>query len=181
MQNMDAKQSFTAQLFVNGAPVALAGKFLQKKLDDPNTSEYWAGVYRKQMERVKDMLTHGEGLTPETFLFAHHDGVYTIKVADENGQFIYNASMEGELRNLTASNTDNPTYFHVINRLGDSVKLDDLPEELTRIRLHTGPQHREVHNYGDNGPNFSALTDMEGRGGRLVFFELKILERKVLQ
>lgn len=180
MQTLDKSQSFTAQLFVNGAPVALAGKILQKKLEDPDTSEYWAGVFRKQMERVKNMLSHGEEVTPETFLFAHHDGVYTIKIADENGQFVNTASMEGELRNLTVFNGNDPTYFHIINRSGDSVKLDDLPEELNKIRLHTGPQRREVHTYGD-APNFPVLTDLKDRGGRLVFFELKILERNVLQ
>ncbi|KAB0483402.1 hypothetical protein SAMN04490202_3478 [Pseudomonas reinekei] len=180
MQNMDASQSFTAQLFVNGTPVALAGKVLQKKLEAPDISEYWSGVFRRQMERVKNMLSYGEEVVPETFLFAHHDGVYTIKVADENGQFVNSASMEGELRNLTVFEGTDPTYFHIINGAGDSVKLDNLPEALNKIRLHTGPQRREVHTYGDE-PNFPTLTDLKDRGGRLVFFELKILERGVRQ
>jgi hypothetical protein len=178
MQNIDENQSFTAQLFVDSKPVAVSQKVIQKMLENPENTEEWSETLRKQLIYSANRISYGEGIIPETFLFAYHDGVYTIKIEDANGQFSSTASMEGELRNLTVFNGNDPTYFHIINKLGDSSKLDDLPDEINTIRLHSGPQRREVHTYG-RGPSFPVLTDYENRGGRLVFFELKIIKRHV--
>ncbi|UVM04380.1 hypothetical protein [Pseudomonas laurylsulfatiphila] len=136
MQNMDVNQSFTAQLFVNNTPIAISRKIIEKKLEAPEVSEYWAGVFRKQLIYSNNLLSYGEEVTPETFLFAYHDDVYTIKIADENGQFTNTASMEGELRNLTVFDGDDPTYFRIIHQ-GGYAKLDDMPNELNRIRLRS--------------------------------------------
>ncbi|EJM48020.1 hypothetical protein PMI26_00777 [Pseudomonas sp. GM33] len=176
MQDMDVNQSFTAQLFVNNTPIAISRKIIEKKLAAPEVSEYWAGVFRKQLIYSNNLLSYGEEVTPETFLFAYHDDVYTIKIADENGQFTNTASMEGELRNLTVFDGDDPTYFRIIYQ-GEYAKLDDMPNELNRIRLRSGPQHREVLTYGDQ-PSFPVLTDLKNRD-RTLFLELKILQRHV--
>ncbi|KAA0969953.1 hypothetical protein [Pseudomonas sp. ANT_H12B] len=178
MQNIDKTQSFTAQLFVDNKPVAVSRKIMQKMLEAPDIPEEWAEVLRRKLVHSANLLSYGEGVTPDTFLFVYHDDVYTIKIADDSGKFINTASMEGELRNLTVFEGDDPTYFRIINRTGENSKLDDLPDEFNKIRLHTGPQRREVHTYGE-APNFPVLTDYEDRGGRLVFFELKIIKRNV--
>jgi hypothetical protein len=179
MQNMEKSQSFTAQLFVDNQPVALAGKVIRKMLEAPDISEEFKLVLEKKLELYGDvLLSYAEDVPPETFLFDHHDDVYTIKIEGSDGNFQNTASMEGELRNLSVFNGNDPTYFHIINSLGESSKPDDMPDELNSIRLHTGPQRREVHTYGD-APNFPVLTDYPNRGGRLVFFELKIIEHNV--
>lgn len=179
MQDIDKTQSFTAQLFVDNKPVALAGKVIQKLLEAPDITEELKRVLEKKLEHSGNLLlSYGEDVTPETFLFAYHDNVYTIKIEGSDGVFKHTASMEGELRNLSVFEGDDPTYFHIINRSGESSKLDDLPDELNKIRLHTGPQRREVHTYA-GPPYFPVLTDYPNRGGKLVFFELKIIKRNV--
>ena len=179
MQNMNTSQSFTAQLFVDNKPVALAGKVIQQLLKAPDITEEFKTILEKKLELSGNiLLSYGEDVIPETFLFAYHDDVYTIKIADSDGQFSNTISMEGELRNLSVFEGDDPTYFRIINRLGESSKLDDFPEEFNKIRLHTGPQQREVHTYA-GPPYFPVLTDYPNRGGRLVFFELKIIKRDV--
>ncbi|MCP2019253.1 UNVERIFIED_ORG: hypothetical protein J2Y76_000168 [Pseudomonas reinekei] len=179
MKNTDETQSFIAQLFVNNNAVALADEVIQQMLKSPDISEKDKEVLRKKSELyASTLLSHGENAAAETFLFAYHDDVYTIKIKDEYGQFSKTASMEGELRNLSVFEGDDPTYFRIINNMGESVKLNDLPEEITNVRLHTGPQRREVHTYG-SWPNLPVLTDYEKRGGRLVFFDLKIIQRNI--
>jgi len=131
MQNTDVNQSFTAQLFVDNKPVALAGKVIQKLLEAPDITEKLRTVLEKMLEQSGNLLvSYGEDVIPDTFLFAYHDDVYTIKIADNNGQFSNTISMEGELRNLSVFEGDDPTYFRIINRLGESSKLDDFPDDL---------------------------------------------------
>ncbi|MBV6824191.1 hypothetical protein [Pseudomonas sp. PD9R] len=179
MQKTDKNQSFTAQLFVDHKPVALASKVIRKMLEAPDIAEDFKLILEKKLELYGDvLLSYTENVIPETFLFDYHDDVYTIKIEGSDGNFQSTASMEGELRNLSVFNGNDPTYFRIINRLGESSNLDDLPDELNTIRLHTGPQRREVHTYGD-APNFPVLTDYEKRGGKLVFFELKIIKRNI--
>ncbi|WP_448109375.1 hypothetical protein [Pseudomonas azerbaijanoccidentalis] len=178
MQTTDENQSFTAQLFVDNKPVALAGKVIRKMLESPYFSEDEKAILEKKLEIYADvLLSYAEDVSPETFLFAHHDDVYTIKIEDRDGNFKNTASMEGELRNLSVFDGNDPTYFRIINSQGDSAKLDDLQDEVNKVRLHTGPQRREVLTYGKS-PNFPILTDKEGRG-KLVFFDLKIINRNV--
>jgi hypothetical protein len=177
MQNMD-NQSFTAQLFVDNKPVALAGKVIRKMLESPDFNDGEKAILEKKLDIYGDvLLSYAEDVAPETFLFAYHDDVYTIKIEDRDGNFKNTASMEGEQRNLSVFEGDDPTYFRIINSQGDSAKLDDLPGEVNNIRLHTGPQRREVLTYGES-PNFPILTDKERRG-KLVFFDLKIINRNV--
>ncbi|MFU2328759.1 hypothetical protein [Pseudomonas sp. NFX98] len=178
MQTTDENQSFTAQLFVNNKPVALAGKVIRKMLESPDFSEKEKDVLKKQLDLYADiLLSYAEDITPETFLFAYQDDVYTIKIEDRDGNFKNTVSMEGELRNLSVFDGNDPTYFRIINSLGESAKLDDLQDEVNKVRLHTGPQRREVLTYGQS-PNFPILTDKERRG-KLVFFDLKIINRDV--
>lgn len=178
MQTTDENQSFTAQLFVDNKPVALAGKVIRKMLESPDFSENEKAILEKKLEIYGDvLLSYAEGVTPQTLLFDYHDHVYTIKIADQNGNFKSTASMEGELRNLSVFDGNDPTYFHIINSLGDSAKPGDLQDEINKVRLHTGPQRREVLTYGES-PNFPILTDKEQRG-KLVFFDLKIINRNV--
>ncbi|MGY2188108.1 hypothetical protein D3C87_1371410 [compost metagenome] len=178
MQTTDENQSFTAQLFVDNKPVALAGKVIRKMLESPDFSEKEKDVLKKQLDLYADvLLSYAEDVTPETFLFAYQDDVYTIKIEDRDGNFKNTASMEGELRNLSVFDGDDPTYFRIIHQ-GEYVKLDDMPNELNTIRLRSGPQRREVLTYGQL-PNFPILTDKENRGGRTLFLELKIIKRHV--
>jgi len=181
MQNTDEQQSFTAKLFVGDKPVAEARKVISKLLEDPeleNGSRYF-------LQRILDNenpqeLSYGEGVIPDIFLFTYHDDVYTIRIKDRNGvgQFTKTASMEGSPRNLSMFTGDDPTYFRILNSDSVVVKLDEIPNEVSDVYLVTGPQRRLVHTYG-GPPTFPVFTDDQNRGGSLVSFRLKIIERNV--
>lgn len=178
MANMDVSQSFTAQLFIDNQPVAVSRKVIEKMLEEPDISEQRASVLKNQLIHSANLLSYAEDVTPETFHFAHHDGVYTLRVQGENGQFMNTASMEGPSRNLTVYDGEDPTFFRIIIK-GESVKLDDMPDDIHTVALHSGPQHqRWVHTYG-GGTYFPVLTDDQDRGGRVAVLELRIIQRNI--
>lgn len=178
MNNPDPKQSFTATLSINKKPVTMYRLAIQKKLDDPQTTEELRNYYKRKLEfgSITDLLTFEEDLTPELFLFEYHNGVYIIKIQDSNGEFTNTVSMEGELRNWSVFAGDDPTYFRIKDNIGTVMKLDDIPVAGGYFLLYSGPQHREVCTYG-KFPSFPVITDYPNRGGRLAIFYLNIIKR----
>lgn len=178
MSNPDPQQSFTATLSIDNKPVVLYRRVIQKKLDDPQTTEELRNYYQSKLESgsITDLLTFDEDLTPELFLFEYYDGVYIIKIQGSNGEFINTVSMEGELRNWSVFEGDDPTYFRIKDNIGTVIKLDDIPLEGGYFLLYSGPQHRKVCTYGEF-PSFPVITDYPNRGGSLAIFNLNIIKR----
>ncbi len=178
MSNPDPQQSFTATLSIDNKPVVLYQRAIQQKLDDPQTSEELHNFYQRKLESgsTTNFLTFDEGPTPELFFFEYYDGVYLIKIQGSNGEFTDTVSMEGELRNWSVYEGDDPTHFRIKDNTGTVVKLDDTPFEGGYFLLYSGPQHRKVCTYGEL-PSFPVITDYPNRGGRLAIFNLNIIKR----
>ena len=173
MNHPDPQQSFTATLYVENKPVVLAHKALQKKIDDPETPEDLRKLYKRKLEigSVNNMLTYEEGVAPETFFFQHDDGVYVIKILDSNGEFVNTVSMEGEVRNWTVYEGDNPTYFRIIKSAEAVENMEHTPEGPL-VELFSGPQRRPVLKYGQ-WPHIQIFTDHTSRGFNRAVFELR--------
>ena len=180
MQNTDGQQSFTAKLFVGDKPVAEARKVISKLLEDPEHPDEWRAVHELILNDDPQELSYGEGVTPDIFLFTYQNDVYTIRIKDRDGvgQFTKTVSMEGQLRNWSMFTGDDPTFFRILNSDSVVVKLDEIPDDASDVYLITGPQRRLVHTYG-GPPTFPVFTDDQNRGGSIVSFRLKIIERNV--
>ena len=174
MNHPDPQQSFTATLYVENKPVVLAHKALRKKMDDPETPENLRDLYKRKLEigSINNMLTYEEGVAPETFFFQYDDGIYIIKILDSNGEFANTVSMEGELRNWTVYDGDNPTYFR-IRKVAGAVEIPEYTSNENRtVALFSGPQLRPVLKYGD-APYIKIFTDQDSRGSDRAAFELR--------
>ena len=178
MENFELQQSFAATLSINNKPVVLAQKLLQKKLDDPETTEELRRIYREELETTHNLLTFGDGVTPELFFFGYRsvDDVYIIKIKGDNDSYKNTVSMESSLRNLTVFDGNQPTYFRIKTRNGDTLKLTDMPNDEYEVLLYSGPQHRPVCTYGDE-PYTQVITDLPNRGGPLAVFNMEIITR----
>lgn len=172
----DRTQSFTAQLFVDNKPIATVRKVINKLLEEPDTGEGWHEFHRNARKDDPLELSYSEGVTPETFYFAYHDDVYTIRIKGVNSLYQATASMEGAARNLSIFEGDDPTYFRIINSSGNVVKMDEIPDAISEIYLYAGPQRRPVKSYS-GPPTFPVLTDNPSRIGTPLVFKLKIIER----
>lgn len=178
MNKADPQQSFTATLSIDKKAVVLYRRAIQKQLDDPQTGEELRNFYQIKLDSgsINNLLTIDENLAPELFLFEYVNGVYIIRIQGANGAFSDTISMEGDLRNLSVFEGDDPTYFRIKDDAGAVIKLDDIPLKGGNFLLYTGPQHREVCTYGEQ-PNFPVITDYVNRGGPQAIFNLNIITR----
>lgn len=175
MSIADPQQSFTATLFLNDKPVALAQKVLQKKIEDPDTSDELRDLYLEEFRRTGNLLTFSEMAEPESFFFAYKNGVYTIRIKASSGNFEESLSMEGSLRNWTVFDGSDPTYFRIKDLNGDTRTMTNLSDSHD-ILLYSGPQERPVCTYGDL-PYVQVITDYPNRGGKLAAFKINITKR----
>lgn len=180
MQATASNQSFTAQLSVDDMPVSSAHWAIIKLLENPEIGERegeeWLERHRNLLNDNGKALSYGAGVLPYIFHFNYHDDVYTISIKDNYGVFSKTASMEGPLRTLSEFKGSDPTYFRIVNRSGEVVRLDERSDEVSDIYLITGPQRRWVKSYGGY-PTFPVLTDDPNRSGSPQVFKLKIIER----
>lgn len=179
MSNPDPQQSFTATLKINDKAVSTAQKILQKKIDDPRTSEELRQLHQEELKNTHNLITFSDySMNPEeSFFFAYINGVYIIKIKGRDGNYRDTLSMEGSLRNWTVHDGGAPTFFRLKNANGKSLKMTDLSESNEHeFLLYSGPQERPVCTYGDE-PGLQVITDYPNRGGELATFKINITTR----